>query len=228
MKSLKCPRCNLVTHPNAEFCKQCGLNLKEPLPTVNNNLFICPDCQNPCSKNAPTCPSCGRIFPPAPVSFAQKPINLKGVVIALIIVFMVFALSGLTSEEFERKTDPELYAYKESIRRNQRQMDENDKKNSENNKKNSYDNKIPGDSAGRQMVVDGLSQMALESGKAVNYSNEGFEGRVLSIKSDDIASLDCLMFSMGEYGKLAASKGFNRVVCRNSKTGEDWSHALVP
>lgn len=88
--------------------------------------------------------------------------------------------------------------------------------------------KIPNNPAGRQIVVDGLKQMAIESGKSILYDKEGIEDKTLSIKSNNLESIDCLRFAISDYGTFAASKGFNKVICRNSMSDEQWSHNLAP
>ena len=88
--------------------------------------------------------------------------------------------------------------------------------------------KILNSPSGRQIVVDGLKQMAIESGKSILYDKEGIEGKTLSIESNNLESIDCLRFSESDYGKFAASKGFDKVICRNNRSDKQWSYILLP
>ncbi len=208
MKSLKCPKCNLITSADAEFCKQCGLNLKESSPFDKTNLFTCPDCQNLCSKTAPTCPSCGRVFNAAPVYITQPPKKTSS--LAWFVLLVILAIPILCCLGSSNKTTTSDYSTSTS------------------SASQANNRTIPNNSSGRQIVVNGLKQMAIEGGNSVSYDMEGTENKTLSIKSSNLESIDCLRFSVSDYGTFAASKGFDKVICRNNMSGEQWSHTLTP
>jgi len=73
-----------------------------------------------------------------------------------------------------------------------------------------------------------MQQMAIEGGKGTLIDTEGIENKTLSIKSSNVEQRDCLLVATGDYGKSAASIGFDKLICRNSISDERWSYTLAP
>jgi predicted RNA-binding Zn-ribbon protein involved in translation (DUF1610 family) len=74
MSNIKCPQCGLVNFAGAEKCKRCDADLSKIVEVVEQervtravearrpNLFPCPDCERMISRNAESCPNCGRFM----------------------------------------------------------------------------------------------------------------------------------------------------------------------
>ena len=208
MKSLKCPKCNLTNFADAELCKRCGLNLKESSSFTNSNLFTCPDCQNLCSKTAPSCPSCGKIFTAAPVYITQPPKKTSPFTwFVLVVILAIPILCCLSSSNKNTTSD-----YSTATTTTNSSKDPKD-----------YNNP-----SGRKTFANGFQQMAIDSGKSTIFDTEGIDGTTLSIKSSILERSDCLGFVTSDWAKSAASVGFNKVTCRNNVSNEQWSYTLTP
>ncbi len=76
-----------------------------------------------------------------------------------------------------------------------------------------------------QMLTD-ESKSSSSTIRNVRYSTEGSENDVLVLKAEGVSDSDCRFLAYSEYGKLASTMGFHRLICRNSYSGSEWSIRL--
>ncbi len=212
MQSKKCLICDLISFADATVCKQCGTNFTEFNSPKKTNLFTCPDCQNLCSKTAPNCPSCGKVFNPTPVYITQPPKKTTPFTwFVLVVILAVPILCCLSTSNKTTSTSSEYATAATPI----------------NPPKNSKDPKDYNNPAGRKIFINGFKQMAIENGSSeVIFDTEGIENKILSIQSRLIERNDCSKF-VSDWSKMMANVGFNKVVCRNSNSREQWSYVLT-
>jgi uncharacterized OB-fold protein len=106
MSSVKCPQCGLVNFAGEEKCKRCESDLAEVAEDIKRgqaavaeaarhpNLSPCPDCGHMVSRQAESCPQCGRFFQRFKVVVDRA--GWAGTIaLGIFLIFILFALVNI-------------------------------------------------------------------------------------------------------------------------------------
>ena len=75
MSNVKCLSCGMVNFATDEKCKKCGADLKQQVEkqqVERSKLTPCPDCEHMISRQAESCPQCGRFIQRLGVTVDRK------------------------------------------------------------------------------------------------------------------------------------------------------------